>query len=102
MEPNEKFERVAKELFTAIWYLSGWSNSDYSKTTRRDMIEGMLENLAPIIRDDPQTYNSVIDVVGKAYDGHPFQSTVIECLNELKNCYEEDGTPNAVLWMEGK
>ena len=102
MKPDEKFELIAKELFIAIWFLSGWSNSDYSETTRRDMIEGMLKNLAPIIKDDSQTYSSIIYAVKRAYDGHPLQRTIVECLNELEKCYEGDSMPNAALWMKGR
>lgn len=70
-----------KLLYIALWYLD--RGTDFSPTTRRDMIEVIIEGLNKKNLLQGESHQRGIELVKKEYEGHPLQEKVIECLESF-------------------
>lgn len=97
MTDHELFQ---KNLYNLLWYLSGWGGCDYSATTRRDMIEGVLENLrtAGLLTD--AVHATGVRNMTNSFENHPFHDQVRECLESMPREVDEDlAKINAFGWV---
>lgn len=70
-----------KQLYIALWYLC--SNTDYTATTRRDMIEGIVEGLGNHGLLSGVVHERGLQMVEREYEGHPLQEDVMKCLRRI-------------------
>jgi hypothetical protein len=83
---NETEAEYQKQLYILIWYL--YSDTDYSSTTRSDMLEGAIEGLGEKGLLSGEIHERGLRLVKEAYEGHPYQEKVIECLQRFTQTSE--------------
>jgi hypothetical protein len=70
-----------KQLYIALWYLC--SDTDYTETTRCEMVESIIEGLSKHGLLSGDLHERGLNMVEQEYDGHPFQDRVMKYLRGL-------------------
>ena len=98
---SDKNQIYQDSLYQLLWYLSGHGGGDYSPTTRRDMVESILNDLNAkgLLKD--QQHSQIANRLVSKFESHPFKSEVRNCMDTMPRKVDEVlGDVNAVFWIQ--
>lgn len=85
---KEKEAEYQKQLYILMWYLQ--SDTDYSPTTRSDMLEGVYDSLHEKGLLSGEIHQRGLRLVKEAYEGHPYQEKVLEYLQRFNQTTDHE------------
>lgn len=74
---------LAKSLLMLCWYLE--RGTDFSSTTRSDMLETVVDTLAKIPAASSGLFERAIELLAEDYKGHPLKQDVLNSARDFLN-----------------
>jgi len=94
-------EQYQKALYYLFYYISGWGGCDFSSTTRRDVIEGVLDDLLAAGLLSESTHTTGVKSVVSDFEEHPATQRLENFLNSMPREIDDDlGHINAFPWVK--
>lgn len=74
---------LARSLLMLCWYLE--RGTDFSSTTRSDMLETVVDTLAKIPASSADRFDQAIELLGEDYKSHPLKQDVLNSARAFLN-----------------
>lgn len=99
----QKNDLYCDALYRLLFYLSGHGGVDYSVTTRRGMLEGVLRELYDHDLLDDKTHELASGRLIEQYKNHPLYDQVRKCMAKMPRELDETlDDINGIFWVKNK